>query len=377
MRSTYDVIVAGVGAVGSATLHHLAARGLRVLGLEQFAVPHALGGSHGFSRQTKIAPYVGGPYEPIIRRAYELFAELVAESGQPDIMVTTGFLDLAAHRDCAAYRDHRGHFEELDAAELRRRYPQFRLPDDYWGAYDPRGALLRPELTIASYVRLALERGADVLGHTRVLDWRATGGGVSVTTDRGDYQAGHLVLCGGPWMRTLLGELGVGCTANRVSFAWFWPVEDWRRYLPAALPSWCLEDEDGIYYGFPMMTDVPGFKIGLHWPGAPVDPDRFDRAPTAHDEELVRKGLRRYLPGADGPLVALRTCLYDHSPDDVPIIDRHPLHDRVTLCGPLCSAGFKFVPAYGEIAADFVEHGRTELPSDFLRIARLLPAAGR
>ena len=94
MPESFDVIVVGVGAVGSATCYHLAKQGLRVLGLERFAIPHAQGGSHGNSRQTKIAPYIGGPYEAIILRAYELWRELVAESQQPDIMVTTGFLDV-------------------------------------------------------------------------------------------------------------------------------------------------------------------------------------------------------------------------------------------------------------------------------------------
>src|SRR3954454_19907503 len=104
MPNSFDVIVVGVGAVGSATCYELAKRGLRVLGLEQYAIPHNLGGSHGNSRQTKIAPYIGSPYEPIIKRAYELYRELVAESGQPDIMVTTGFLDVHRNHDFPGYQ---------------------------------------------------------------------------------------------------------------------------------------------------------------------------------------------------------------------------------------------------------------------------------
>ena len=87
----------------------------------------------------------------------------------------------------------------------------------------------------------------------------------------------------------------------------------------------------------------------------------------------MRAGLRKFFPDADGPLLAIRTCLYDHTSDDVPIIDKHPDHDRVTICGPLCSAGFKFVPAYAEAAAELAATGDTKLPIDFLRFARLLP----
>jgi len=376
MTNSYDVIVVGVGAVGSATCHQLAKRGLRVLGLEQFSVPHNMGGSHGNSRQTKIAPYIGSEYEPIITRAYELYHELVEESGQTDLMVTTGFLDLAPHRDFSGYKQNLGHFEDLSAAEVRARFPQFHIAEPYWGAYDPLGALLRPEVAITTHVRLAMSRGAHILGNTKVLDWNSGPDGVTVRTDRATYSADRIVFCAGPWTGKLLKDLGISCTVTRMSFAWVWPLENAAAYEPGSMPCWCIEDEDGIYYGFPMMTDVPGYKIGLHWYGEPVDPDCFDRAPNAHDEELIRKGLRRYFPEANGPLVGLRTCLYDHTVDDVPIIDQHPGDERVTLCGPLCGAGFKFVPAYAEITADFVEFGATKLPSDFLRIDRLLSPGG-
>ena len=377
MSRSFDVIVVGVGAVGSAACYQLARRGLRVLGIERFSVPHAQGGSHGYSRQTKIAPYIGGPYEPIILRSYELYRELVAESDQPDIMVTTGFLDVHGRRKIAAYEQNSGHFEELDHAELARRFPQFRLPAASRGYWDPAGALLRPELAITAFVRLALQLGAQVYGNTRVLDWKADARGVTVTTDRDTYTAGRVVLCAGPWTGKLLQDLGVGLSANRMSFGWVWPLRAVESFEPGAMPCWCISDQDGTYYGFPMMTDVPGFKAGLHWYGETVDPDEFDRTPNAQDEERIRKGLRKYFPDGNGPLLGLRTCLYDHTPDDVPIIDQHPEFERVTICGPLCGAGFKFAPAYAEAAADLVENGRTELATDFLRIDRLLGADRR
>ncbi|MCE9552083.1 MAG: N-methyl-L-tryptophan oxidase [Planctomycetes bacterium] len=369
---SYDVIVAGVGAVGSATCYHLAKRGLRVLGLERFAIPHAQGGSHGFSRQTKIAPYIGSPYEPIILRAYELWRELVAESGQKEIMVTTGFLDLHPDRTFPGYHQNAGHFEDLGLAQLRQRFPQFQLSEPYWGAYDPVGALLRPEMAITTYVRLAMQHGAQLSGNTELLEWKTDQGGVTVNKDRDTYTADRIVFCAGPWTGKLLKALGIACTATRMSFGWVWPLRNMEAYLPESMPCWCITDEDGIYYGFPMMTDVPGYKIGLHWYGQPVDPDAFDRKPNARDEELIRKGLRKYFPDGNGPLLGLRTCMYDHTVDDVPIIDNHPELKRVTLCGPLCGAGFKFVPAYAEAAADLATQGKSDLKIDFLRIDRLL-----
>ncbi len=293
------------------------------------------------------------------------------ESGQPDIMVTTGFLDVHRDRKFPGYQKNAGHFEDLDLAALHARFPQFQLSEPYWAAYDPAGALLRPELAISTYVRLAMQHGACIFGNTEVLDWNVDQGGVTVKTDRETYCADRIVFCAGPWSGKLLKQLGIACTATRMSFGWVWPLRDAESYTAAAMPCWCIDDDPGIYYGFPMMDDVPGYKIGLHWYGEPVDPDQFDRTPNAHDEELIRVGLRKFFPDADGPLLGLRTCLYTHTSDDVPIIDKHPEQDRVIFCGPLCGAGFKFVPAYAEAAADLATKGDTDLAIDFLRIARL------
>ena len=199
MSNSYDVIVVGVGAVGSATCYDLTKRGLRVLWLEQFSIPHNLGGSHGNSRQTKVAPYIGSEYEPVILRAYELYHELVEESRQADIMVKTGFLDLAPHRNFPAYKlTHNRRFEDLSIQQVKERFPQFQIGEPYWGAYDTEGALLRPEAAITTYVRLAMQRGAHILGNTKVLDWKSDAGGVTVKTDRETYIADRIVFCAGP-----------------------------------------------------------------------------------------------------------------------------------------------------------------------------------
>ncbi len=165
MPKSYDVIVVGVGGVGSAVCYQLAKRGVKVLGLERFAIPHAQGGTHGYSRQTKIAAYIGGVYEPLVRRSYELYRELIEEARQPEIMVNTGFVDICPGQRSGAYQHDSDAFDYLDHAELQGRFPQFHLPEDYWGALDPAGALLHPELAITSHVRQALTCGAEIHGH--------------------------------------------------------------------------------------------------------------------------------------------------------------------------------------------------------------------
>jgi len=247
-------------------------------------------------------PDIGSDYEPVILRAYELYRELVEESGQTDIMVKTGFLDLAPHRNFPAYQlPHNRRSEDLSIQQVKERFPQFQIGEPYWGAYDPEGALLRPEVTITTYVRLAMQRGAHILGNTKVLDWKSDAGGVTVITDRETHTADRIVFCAGPRTGKLIMELGIAVTVTRMSFAWVWPLTNFKAYEPESLPCWCIEDEDGIYYGFPMMSDVPGYKIGLHRYGETVDPDSFNRTPNAQDEEFIRKGLRRYFPRRQQP----------------------------------------------------------------------------
>src|SRR3712207_9471463 len=64
----FDVIVLGVGGMGSAACYHLARRGVRVLGLERFDIPHAMGSSHGVNRIIRLAYYEHPSYVPLLRR---------------------------------------------------------------------------------------------------------------------------------------------------------------------------------------------------------------------------------------------------------------------------------------------------------------------
>src|SRR3954447_10155531 len=90
MSQRYDVIVVGVGAMGSSACWQLARRGVRVLGLEQFDIPNTRGSSHGFSRMIRMAYYEHPDYVPLLRRAYELWRELERASGQSLLHVTGG-----------------------------------------------------------------------------------------------------------------------------------------------------------------------------------------------------------------------------------------------------------------------------------------------
>src|SRR3954468_5929958 len=283
----FDVIVVGVGAMGASTCWHLARRGVRVLGLDAFDIPNTRGSSHGFSRMIRMSYYEHPDYVPLLRRAYELWAELERTSVQKVLHLTGGlYMDRPGGEVVRGAREaaerHGLAHEMLDRAALRDRFPQFELPDDFVGMLEPAAGFLEPEKAIAAFVDDALRTGyAEIHAHEPVLDWRADddGGGVTVRTVRGEYRADRLVFCGGPWTDRLVRDLGVPLVVTRQVLGWVWPIEP-ALFELGRLPVWALGRDDGsLYYGFPILPDggSVGFKIALHARGTPTDPDLIAR----------------------------------------------------------------------------------------------------
>ncbi|HEX4795016.1 MAG TPA: N-methyl-L-tryptophan oxidase [Humisphaera sp.] len=373
--STFDVIVVGVGAMGASTCHHLAKRGVRVLGLEQFDIPHALGSSTGFSRMIRMAYYEHPDYVPLLRRAYELWHELEAESGQKLLHLTSGLYigrpdEELIRGSRQAAEQHQLPHELLDRRELTARFPQFTVPDDHVAMIEPNAGFLLPEKVIATYADRALRLGAELHGREPVLDWSSSPAGVTLRTTRATYEAAHVIFCGGAWSDRLLRDLYLNLTVTRQVMGWVWPKQP-QLFEMGTLPVWAIGYPDGsLHYGFPIIPDCPGLKIALHAPGPPTDPDRVARDPQPGDEATFRPALQKFLPSADGPLLAIRTCLYTNSPDHHFILDRHPQHANVTLVCGFSGHGFKFTSIIGQIMADLALEGMTNLPAQFLSLAR-------
>ena len=373
-RRRYDAIVVGVGGMGSAACYHLAQRGLDVLGLERYDIPHAMGSSHGFTRIIRLAYYEDPSYVPLLRRAFALWRELEAASGQK-LLHVTGTVDAAAPEDpvfagsLASCREHGLVHEDLSSAELSRRYPGYVLPPDYRALFQPDGGFLVPEACIVAHAQLAAEGGATIRARERVLGWEAGPGGVRVETDRGTYEGEQLVLAAGAWIGGLAAPLARLAEPERQVLGWFQP----RRpglFRPETFPVFNLSVPEGRYYGFPVFG-VPGFKIGrYHHLEETVDPDAMEREPTAADEALLREATERYFPAAAGETVGLRVCLFTNTPDEHFVIDRHPEERRVLLVSPCSGHGFKFCSVVGEIVADLVQHDRTGHDIGLLRLGR-------
>ncbi len=371
----YDVIVAGVGGMGSATVAELAARGARVLGLERAGIPNDGGSSHGVNRIIRLAYAEDPRYVPLLRRAYERWRALESQLGET-ILVTTGGLDIGRTDSktvmgaLASAREHDLDHELLEAAEVRSRFPGLALPDEIVAVFQPDGGFVLSERAIAGYARLALEAGAEIHGHEPVLAWEARAGGVVVRTDVAQYRARKLVVSAGAWVGKLIGSLAPVAVPERQVLLWAGTREP-ALFTPRALPVFILDVDEGLFYGFPEYG-IPGLKIGrMHHRRQVVDPDEWDRSRIEpEDESLLRAALSRYLPQADGPALSLKTCLFTNTPDEHFIVDTLPGSPSVTVVSPCSGHGFKFASVIGEIAADLALDGGTEHDIEMFRIDR-------
>jgi sarcosine oxidase len=295
----YDAIVIGVGGMGSATLFHMARRGLRVLGLERYDVLHPFGSSHGLNRIIRLAYSEHPSYVPLLWRAYELWRELQelegrqllwitgsVEGGIPEGPTFTGALGAALVHGL----DH----EVLSGDEVGRRWPAYRLPVDHRLVYQPEGGFLASEDCILAHVRQALARGADLRWREQVQEWGVRSDDVWVRTDRDRYEAARLVLCAGSWTGGLLPELAAYAVPERQVLAWLLPTRP-DLFRLGAMPVFNVQVEEGHYYGFPEWG-IPGFKFGrYHHLEERVDPDAMDREPNAADERVLRVSFRRWI----------------------------------------------------------------------------------
>jgi sarcosine oxidase len=376
--SAYDVIVLGLGGMGSATLFHLARRGLRVLGLERFDLVHEHGSSHGLTRIIRLAYWEHLTYVALLRRAYQLWRELENLSGE-SLLHITGSVDAGPEGDSVfegALRSSELHglpHEVMDGAELHRRFPGYRLPRETRCLYQPEGGFLLPERCNVAHVALAQTHGAEVHCREPVLEWDASGGRAWVRTTRGHYEAGRLVICAGPWASKLIPELGGLAVPERQVLAWLQPARP-EYFRPDAFPVFNLEVEEGRYYGFPSFL-VPGFKFGkYHHRGEVVDPDAANPEPEPEDEDLLRAFALRYFPDGAGPTMMLKACLFTNSPDRHFILDRHADHPEVVIAAGFSGHGYKFCSVIGEIMADLAQDGQARHDIEFFRLKRFTTA---
>jgi sarcosine oxidase len=359
----FDVVVCGLGVMGSAAVHHLARRGQRVLGIERYTPGHDRGSSHGLTRVIRLGYFENPSYVPLLRRAYALWRELegavgrrllhvtgIAEIGSPASTLVKGTL--------ACARLHGLRHEVLAAPELMRRFPAFDVPRDYIGVIQPEGGFLDVEPSIAAQLALATAAGAEIRSGESAQAIEPGASTVRIVTDRGTVEAGAAIVAAGAWTKSLLPELAATLRVTREVTGWFDPV-DASLFSADRFPVFILASRHGMHYGVPPHGGA-GVKVAKHHHrDETVDPDAYERKVLADDEALIRAVVADHIPAANGRLIAAKTCLYTMTPDGDFLIDRLPGAPHVIVASPCSGHGFKFAPVIGEILADLATAGAT------------------
>ena len=364
--NNFQVIVVGLGGMGSAAAAHLAARGVRVLGLERHGPAHNLGSSHGGSRIIRQSYFEHPDYVPLLLRSFDLFEQLAVDSGR-DVYRLTGGLYLGPP-DCLTVAGSLRAAQEwnlpaqlLTADEIRSRFPAFTPSPGEVGVFEERAGFARPEETVSAHLELAARAGADLRFHEPAITWSETESGVRVETAQGVYQADQLVICPGAWAPQLLQQLHIPIQVERQVMYWFQPT---GAADLSGLPVYISESAAGEQiYGFPGI-DGPdgGAKVAFFRRGQDCTPESIDREVAPEEVAAMRERAGRLLPQLPGDLLTAVTCMYSTTPDEHFVIARHPDHQRLTIACGFSGHGFKFVPVVGEILADLATTGETPHP---------------
>jgi sarcosine oxidase len=375
----YDVVVAGLGAMGSATAYQLAKAGVSVLGLDTHHPPHTLGSTHGDTRITRVGVGEGLAYVPLVRRSHELWRELEDRTGLP-ILTRCGGLVLAPPassfamhgsesflaQTVAAAEAYGIDHERLATADVAARFPQFALADDEEGYLEPGAGYVRPEAAVEAQLRLARDLGATLAFGERVVGYDDDRTHVTVRTTSRTVEASQLVVTVGPWVPELVPALAPVVRILRQVLFWF-DLRDpssYARLRDSPVYIWSPgTDPDEVIYGFPMV-DGPdgGAKVAREQYVVETTADELDRTVTPDEiEEMYETYVRDRLPALSGRCVKAAACLYTVTPDSRFVIDRLPSSPHVIVASPCSGHGFKHSAAIGESLAQLATQGESTI----------------
>jgi sarcosine oxidase len=376
--NNFDVIVVGLGAMGSAAAYHLAGNNRKVLGLEAFGPAHDRGSSHGESRIIRQAYFENPAYVPLVLRAYELWDRLQRESGKDLLSITGGLAIGPEHGELVSgclrsANEYDLPHELLDSGQMRSRFPQFCLAPEEIAFYEARAGFLRPEECIRQHLRGASERGAVLHFDEPIVSWSASsqGEGVTVQTHKQTYRANSLVLSVGPWFADLAQTVSMPVVVTRHVMFWFRPLRQASTFDKGMFPIFLWGPEGGPFlYGFPRLSEETDPKVAIHSGMDTCSPSSIDRAIHPRDEEAVRSAIRDRIPALNGEVSHASTCMYTMTPDENFIIDRHPDFPQVVLAAGFSGHGFKFSSVVGEILCDLVTARKTRFDIALFSVSR-------
>jgi sarcosine oxidase len=383
---SYDTAVLGLGAMGSAALYHLARRGQKVIGIDQFSPPHTLGSSHGDSRVTRLAIGEGTHYTPLVKRSHELWREIERETGR-DLLTTTGGLIISSRSTTsrmhvqdffgttvAAAQQYGIAHEILDARTIRRRFPQFNIDNDEVGYYEHEAGFLRPEACVAAQLELAGSYGATIHRNEKVIAFDDVARGVTISTEKDRYAAERLIITAGAWLPALIGNAYASLfKVQRQVLFWFAPKGPVTPYEIGTFPIyiWEVQGRPQAIYGFPAIDgEHGGIKVATQQCETQTGPDAVDRTVSDAEARTMHEYIAPYLPGLSERCVKAVVCLYTVTPDAGFVIDAHPQLPRAIVASPCSGHGFKHSAAIGEALSELIIDGRSRLDLSAFRLSR-------
>lgn len=376
----YDVIVIGVGSMGSAACYELSKRGLKVLGLEQFDIVHELGSHAGQSRINRKAYFEHPDYVPLLLEAYNVWAEIEKLAGE-QLYWETGIAYFAP-RDNEIIRGvkqaaalHNIPLESLTPHEVQSRWPLFSIPEEFECLFEPESGFITPEKAIRSMVDLAKRQGAEIKTNVSVSEIRETGAGVEVSTTNETFKVARVIVTAGAYTSQLI-DIPAPLKVTRQLLAWTETIPNVHADL-GKMPCWMIAENErpGLFYGFPQLSDSfngpSGLKIAYHKSGDVMDDPKSEEFDSSQENEILTGILDSYLPKAKTRIASFKQCRYTYSPDEHFILDFMPqFSEKVIVVAGFSGHGFKFAPVIAKAIADLTISGQTDLPVDFLRLSR-------
>lgn len=370
----YDVAVIGAGTMGMAAASFLTARGAKTLVIDAFDPPHDKGSHHGDTRMIRHAYGEGRQYVALVKRAQTLWEELDCETAYP-VFQKTGVLGLGPadsvflNEMIASADEHDLSLQRLSSADIMNRWPGLSVPDDYIGCFETESGLLYSENAIRAYRERAVRNGATLAMNTPVVSITPTAIGITIATRNETFHAKKVIVTVGAWAKQLLPDISLPLQPTRKVVGWF--DADETLFSDTAFPSFFVEDDERMFYGFPSL-DGSGLKVGRTDGGQPIEPGihtqdfgRYDA-----DEGDLRQFLSTYMPAANGPLKRGKTCLYTMSSDHDFIVDFHPEHDSILFACGFSGHGFKFGSVMGEVLSELTLNGETPFDLSRFRLSR-------
>ena len=370
---TAAVGVIGIGTIGAMTMWQMARRGHSVIGFEQHAPGHQLGGAAGDTRWVRIASE-GERYVPLVQRALPLWRELEDDSGM-SLLDQCGGLYVGPPGG-AFIRAVLANCEQFDLPhdvlrpeEIRTHYPHLRVGDDEVGIYEADAGHVQASASVVAAARAAEAHGAVIHPYSTVTSVQPTDDGVLVTVDGEEWSFDRVVIATGAWGRVLLPDHIPHLEIERFLVSWY-PIVQGSQWTRPGTPIFERQGDEYIFGSWPS-TDGTSVKVGF---AAPLDTLRaaadmhqgYSQKAAQVTDAYVAQWLDHVFPHSVRHAVGMD----GHTPDRDFVLGFLPELPNIVVALGQAGHGFKMSPATGAAVADLLESGETHPDLDGFRPER-------